>query len=55
MKEYISKEEMEHCMQVKEIFRLLSEESGDFCVVDAYPFGCEVLEWYGAGRGFVKS
>ena len=52
MKEYISKEEMEHCMQVKEIFRLLSEESGDFCVVDAYPFGCEVLEWYGAGRGF---
>ena len=21
-------------------------------MVDAYPFGCEVLEWYGAGRGF---
>ena len=52
MKEYISKEEMEHCMQVKEIFRLLSEESGGFCGVDAYPVGCEVLEGYGAGRGF---
>lgn len=52
MKEYITKTEMEHCMQVKEIFRKLSEGGRDFCVVDAYPFGCEVLEWYGEGRGF---
>lgn len=52
MKEYISKTEMEHCKQVKEIFRELSEESGDFCVVDAYPFGCVVLEWFMPESGF---
>lgn len=52
MKEYISKTEMEHCMQVKEIFRKLSEEGWDFCVVDAYPFGCVVLEWFAPERGF---
>lgn len=50
--EYITKTEMEHCMQVKEIFLELSERTEDFCVVDAYPFGCEVLEWYNADRGF---
>lgn len=50
--EYMTKTEMEHCMQVKEIFRELSENTEDFCVVDAYPFGCEVLEWYNADRGF---
>lgn len=50
--EYITKTEMEHCMQVKEIFLELSECTEDFCVVDAYPFGCEVLEWYNADRGF---
>lgn len=50
--EYMTKTEMEHCMQVKEIFRKLSESTEDFCVVDAYPFGCEVLEWYNADRGF---
>lgn len=43
---------MEHCKQVKEIFRELSEESGDFCVVDAYPFGCVVLEWFIPESGF---
>lgn len=51
MKEYISKTEMEHCRQIKEIFRKLSESS-DFCVVDAYPFGCVVLEWFMPERGF---
>lgn len=50
--EYITKTEMEHCMQVKEIFLELSERTEDFCVVDAYPFGCEVLEWYNTDRGF---
>lgn len=50
--EYMTKTEMEHCMQVKEIFRELSESTEDFCVVDAYPFGCEVLEWYNVDRGF---
>lgn len=52
MKEYISKTEMEHCRQVKEIFRKLSEDGRDFCVVDAYPFGCVVLEWFAPERGF---
>lgn len=52
MKEYISKTEMEHCRQVKEIFRELSEDGSDFCVVDAYPFGCVVLEWFAPERGF---
>lgn len=51
MKEYISKMELEHCMQVKAIFQKLSE-SNDFCVVDAYPFGCVVLEWFMPERGF---
>lgn len=51
MKEYISKTEMEHCKQVKDIFQELSENS-DFCVVDAYPFGCVVLEWFMPERGF---
>lgn len=50
--EYMTKTEMEHCMQVKEIFRELSESTEDFCVVDSYPFGCEVLEWYNEDRGF---
>ena len=52
MKEYISKTEMEHCRQVKEIFRELPEDGRDFCVVDAYPFGCVVLEWFAPERGF---
>lgn len=52
MKEYISKTEREHCRQVKEIFRELSENRRDFCVVDAYPFGCVMLEWFVPGRGF---
>lgn len=52
MKEYISKTDMEHCRQIKEIFRKLSEDSRDFCVVDAYPFGCVVLEWFAPERGF---
>lgn len=52
MKEYITKTEMEHCKQIKEIFRELSEEGRDFCVVDAYPFGCVVLEWFMPNSGF---
>lgn len=52
MKEYISKTEMEHCMQVKEIFRELSEAGRDFCVVNAYPFGCVVLERFVPKSGF---
>lgn len=51
MKEYISKMELEHCMQVKAIFQKLSENN-DFCVVDAYPFGCVVLECFMPQRGF---
>lgn len=52
MKEYISQQEAAHCMQVKEIFQELSEETEEFCVVDAYPFGCVVLEWFSEGKGF---
>lgn len=52
MKEYISRTEIEHCNEVKAIFQKLSEETGDFCVVDAYPFGCVVLEWFKPNIGF---
>lgn len=54
MKEYISKTEREHCNQVKEIFKDLSEQAnvGSFTVVDAYPYGHVVLEWFYPGKGF---
>ena len=55
MKEYISKEELARCMKVKNIFAELSERNGNFCVVDAYPFGCEVLEWFNEDEGFDRS
>lgn len=52
MKEYITKEEMNHCNQVKEIFYELMEESEEFIVVDAYPYGCLVLECFIPQQGF---
>lgn len=52
MKEYISKQDMKHCNEVKMIFQDMIELSEELCVVDAYPFGCVVLEWFSPEAGF---
>ena len=54
MQELITKTECEHCAQVKEIFQDLSDCSGTdgLCIVDAYPFGYVVLEWFYPEKGF---
>ena len=44
--ELITKAECTHCLDVKRIFSDFIESQTDFCVVDAYPFGYLVLEWY---------
>ena len=50
--ELISKAECTHCLDVKRIFSDFIESQTDFCVVDAYPFGYLVLEWYDENIGF---
>lgn len=50
--ELITKEECTHCLDVKRIFSDFIESQTDFCVVDAYPFGYLVLEWYDENIGF---
>jgi hypothetical protein len=43
-----------HCLDVKRIFSDFIESQNDFCVVDAYPFGYLVLEWYDENIGFTN-
>lgn len=50
--ELITKAECTHCLDVKRIFSDFIESQTDFCVVDAYPFGYLVLEWYDENIGF---
>lgn len=50
--ELITKAECTHCLDVKRIFSDFIESQTDFCVVDAYPFGYMVLEWYDENIGF---
>lgn len=50
--EKITKIECAHCKDVKHIFEEFIETEQDFCVVDAYPFGYLVLEWYEEEHGF---
>lgn len=50
--ELITKAECTHCLDVKRIFSDFIESQTDFCVVDAYPFGYLVLEWYDENTGF---
>ena len=50
--ELITKAECTHCLVVKRIFSDFIESQTDFCVVDAYPFGYLVLEWYDENIGF---
>lgn len=50
--ELITKAECTHCLDVKRIFSDFIETQTDFCVVDAYPFGYLVLEWYDENIGF---
>lgn len=52
--EKISKTECAHCLEVKNIFNNFIEDENDFCVVDAYPFGYLVLEWYDEKTGFAN-
>ena len=52
MREYITREECEHCRQVKEIFSDYLEECRDTCVTDAYPFAYVVLECFSRKGGF---
>ena len=50
--ELITKAECTHCLDVKRIFSDFIESQTDFCVLDAYPFGYLVLEWYDENIGF---
>lgn len=50
--ELITKAECTNCLDVKRIFSDFIESQTDFCVVDAYPFGYLVLEWYDENIGF---
>lgn len=50
--ELITKAECTHCLDVKRIFSDFIESQTDFCVVNAYPFGYLVLEWYDENIGF---
>lgn len=50
--ELITKAECTHCLDVKRIFSDFIESQTDFCVVDAYPFGYLILEWYDENIGF---
>lgn len=50
--ELITKAECTHCLDVKRIFSDFIESQTDFYVVDAYPFGYLVLEWYDENIGF---
>lgn len=50
--ELITKAECTHCLDVKRIFSDFIESQTDLCVVDAYPFGYLVLEWYDENIGF---
>ena len=50
--ELITKAECTHCLDVKRIFSDFIESQTDSCVVDAYPFGYLVLEWYDENIGF---
>lgn len=50
--ELITKAECTHCLDAKRIFSDFIESQTDFCVVDAYPFGYLVLEWYDENIGF---
>ena len=50
--ELITKAECTHCLDVKRILSDFIESQTDFCVVDAYPFGYLVLEWYDENIGF---
>lgn len=52
MKEYITSVQQAHCSEVKEIFDAFLQEVGDSCIVDAYPFGFLVLEWFNKEHGF---
>lgn len=52
--EKITKTECTHCRDVKHIFEEFIETEQDFCVVDAYPFGYLVLEWYEEEQGFLN-
>ncbi|MDD3415792.1 MAG: hypothetical protein PHY47_17595 [Lachnospiraceae bacterium] len=52
MKEYITSTEQAQCLEVKEIFDTFLQEVGDSCIVDAYPFGFLVMEWFHEEYGF---
>lgn len=52
--EFITKAECRNCLDVKHIFEDFIEKEKDFCVLDAYPFGYLVLEWFDEERGFAN-